>query len=147
LLSSTCYMTLREIKKKCCGLSDCTHFWCRRSVCIEASVVNQELNLGQTTLVISPRALKVSFSLSLLGLSTSCSTQKLSRNFSKSCSKDNQKVPFVRNVAQTLLGKKHIFFGLMLKYASHFRKSGSVGGVGGAIKKEERSYALAAGSC
>ena len=27
----------------------------------------------------------------------------------------------------------------MLKYASHFRKSGSVGG---AIKKEKRSYAL-----
>ena len=31
----------------------------------------------------------------------------------------------------------------MLKYASHFRKNGSVGG---AIKKEEGSYALAPGS-
>ena len=51
---------------------------------------------------------------------------------------------FVKNVAHKLLGKKKFCFGLMLKYASHFRKSGSVGR---AIKKEERSYALAAGSC
>ena len=87
-------------------------------------MVNQEFGLGQTALVISPRALKVLFSLSLLGLSTSCSTQKVSRNFSKSCSKDNQKLMFVRNVAR----KKKFFFGLMLKYAIHFLKSGSVGG-------------------
>ena len=103
-------------------------------------MVNQEFGLGQTALVISPRALKVLFWLSLLGLSTSCSTQKVSRNFSKSCSKDNQKLMFVRNVAR----KKNFFFGLMLKYAIHFLKSGSVGGT---IKKEERSCALAAGSC
>ena len=47
-----------------------------RSRRIEASVVNQKFDLAQTTLVISPRALKVSFSMSLLGLSTICSTQK-----------------------------------------------------------------------
>ena len=69
-------------------------------------MVNQEFGLGQTALVISPRALKVLFWLSLLGLSTSCSTQKVSRNFSKSCSKDNQKLMFARNVAR----KKKFFF-------------------------------------
>ena len=108
-------MTLREIKKNAMRFY-CIHFWCRQSVCIEAFIVNQECGLGQTTLVISPRALKVSFLLSLLGLSTSCSTQKVSRNFSKSCpkvaQKKIQKFMFVRKVAQKLLEKKN-FFGLM----------------------------------
>ena len=45
--------------------------------------------------------------------------QKVSRNFSKSCSKNNRKLVFARKVVQKLLEKnKNLFiFGLMLKYA------------------------------
>ena len=46
--------------------------------------------------------------------------QNVSLNFSKSCSKNNRKLVFVRKVVQKLLEKhKNLFiFGLMLKYAN-----------------------------
>jgi len=46
--------------------------------------------------------------------------QKVSRNFSKSCSKSNRELLFERNVVQKLLEKnKNLFIcGLMLKYAN-----------------------------
>ena len=46
--------------------------------------------------------------------------QKASRNFSKSCSKNNRKLVFVRKVVPKLLEKnKNLFiFGLMLKYTN-----------------------------
>ena len=40
--------------------------------------------------------------------------QKVSWNFSKSCSKNNQKLLFVTKVAQKLLEKKKTFLDLML---------------------------------
>ena len=43
--------------------------------------------------------------------------QNVSRNFSKSCSRNNQDVAFVTEVAQKLLEETKTFFGLMLKYA------------------------------
>ena len=46
--------------------------------------------------------------------------QKVSRNFSKNCSKNNRKLVFVRKVVQKLLEKNEnrFIFGLMLKYAN-----------------------------
>ena len=44
--------------------------------------------------------------------------QKVSRNFSKSCSKNDQKLLFVTKVAQKLLEKTKTFFALMLECAN-----------------------------
>ena len=44
--------------------------------------------------------------------------QKVSRNFSKSCSRNNQEVAFVTKVAQKLLEETKTFFALMLKFAN-----------------------------
>ena len=44
--------------------------------------------------------------------------QTVSRDFSRSCSKNNQKLLFVTKVAQKLLEKKKLVYGLVLKYAN-----------------------------
>ena len=48
--------------------------------------------------------------------------QKVSRNFSKSCSRNNQEIAFVTKVAQTFLEETKTFFGLMLKFANRQTK-------------------------
>ena len=44
--------------------------------------------------------------------------QKVARNFSKSCSKSNQKLLFVSTVDQKMFAETKTFFGLMLKYSN-----------------------------
>ena len=48
--------------------------------------------------------------------------QNVSRYFSKSCSKNNQKLLLVTKITQKLLEKTKTVFGLMLKYANYTTK-------------------------